>query len=166
MCIKISILFKYQNLYTTKCQTQLREREIQNSVTKTFSYRLHHIFIHRVTQKSPRNGQMVSLFTQRALCGYHSIAITSSCVSPLTENWDGVIRAHASLMRSFRWSIFCSFTWYTMDFKWLTSKNQVGWGLQTSDATPRDRGEQSNYLETAALTNGARRHNILLTQIF
>ena len=35
-----------------------------------------------------------------------------------------------------------------------TSKNQVGWGLETSEATPEDHDNQSNDLKTANLTIG------------
>jgi len=42
------------------------------------------------------------------------------------------------------------------------SKNQVGWGLETSEATQRVHGDQSYDLENAILTNGARRYHILM----
>ena len=93
----MNILGKYQN----QCQAQLRETEIQKSVTKLFNYMLHHVCLyicvrahacthartHRATQKSPHNGKMVSLFTKRALYGHHYIDITCGCVSPLTANY-------------------------------------------------------------------------------
>ena len=34
LCIKMNTLGRYQNQYTTKCQVQLRETEIQKTVTK------------------------------------------------------------------------------------------------------------------------------------
>ena len=57
-------------------------------------------------------------------------------------------------MRSFRWSIFCISLGTPWRSNGSTSKNEVGWGLETLEATPRDHCDQSNDPETADLTNG------------
>jgi hypothetical protein len=67
-----------------------------------------------IALKVSEHGKMVSLFTQRA---------------------PSITRARVSTMCSFRWSIFCTFMWYTMAFKCLDK--QVGWWMETSTGPRR-----------------------------
>jgi hypothetical protein len=132
LCIKTNILGKYQNQYTTKCQAQLRETEIQKSVTKLFSYMLYHVRIcicmyvcacihtHTHTEWYKRLHTMGkwSLYLQNVLFMGTITLISHADESPLSrQTTPGVMHAYASLMRSFRWPVLCSFTWYSMTFK-------------------------------------------------
>jgi hypothetical protein len=121
-------------------------------------------YIYRVIQKPPYMGKLVSLFTQHALYGHHYVDSKYGRVSPIQGELaltHLLLRAHTSLVPSFRWAISCIFTWHTMAFKCPTSKNQVGWGLETSKATPLDHDDQSNYLKIAYLTNWEGRYRVI-----
>jgi hypothetical protein len=76
--------------------------------------------IHRVIQSLHTIGKW-SLYLQNVLCTGTITLLSHADVSPLSRrtqfNISGVMCARASLMRSFRWSIFCSFTWYTTAFR-------------------------------------------------
>jgi len=111
-------------------------------------------------------GKKVSVFVQNLLCGGTITLIAHPDPSlPLMANSLltslVLMRANASLMRSFRWSTY--YIIFSTNTSWLsnapTSKNQVGWGLETSEATPRNHGDQSIDLETADLSNDARTYN-------
>jgi len=128
----MNISGKYQNQYTTKCQAQIRETEIQQECHKivqlhaaSCTYIIYvcvcvcvYTHIHRVIQKSPHNGKMVSLFKKNVL-SMGTITLKSHAdASPLSRRTtSGVMCAQASLMRSFRWPVLCSFTSYSRALK-------------------------------------------------
>jgi hypothetical protein len=172
----MAIFGKYQNQYTTKCQAHLRETEIQKSVTKLFSCILYHVCIcicmcvythththtHTEWYKSLHTMGKWSLYLQNVRFMGTIKLISHADVSPLPRRTtSGVTCAYASLMRSFRGPVLCSFTWYSMSFKCICKQKSSGWGLDTSETTQRVHGNQSHDLETS-LTNSARRYHILM----
>ena len=114
---------------------------------------------HRAIQKSPHNGKMVSLFKKHALYGHYYIDITCGSVSPLTTNYIWCYVRKCIYNAFFYFVVLPGTAWPSNA---PASKNYVGWGMETSEATQRVHGDQSHDLETANLSDGARRYHILM----
>jgi hypothetical protein len=111
------------------------------------------LVIYRLIQKSPYVGNVVSLFTKRAIHVHRYIGKTNGCVPPVQGD---LIWTHLVLCAHMRLCVLLGDLYFVFppDIAPVSSnapscQNLLGWGLEIWEATPRDHSDQSNDLETA-----------------
>jgi hypothetical protein len=103
--------------------------------------------MYSLIQKSPHMGKTVSLLTKRAVYGHYYTSSTHGCISTT----HGQLALTHPVMRTsisnafFRWHLYFHLVYHGLQMP-PKGKNQAGRGLETSEASPRDSGDQSNDL--------------------
>jgi hypothetical protein len=116
-----SVLTEHGNKLALKVSisnTHLKITDINTSKTDLQTHALH-LQDDSTVSIHVENG----LFTKRDLHGHHYI---DNIRMRFSHSWRTPLCAYASLMRSFRWSMFRIFTWYTMAFKPPQVKIKLG----------------------------------------